>query len=346
MRLCAGRGATVEQFGGNISREAAGPKRLKGFGESQARRDSRISDATSARGRGGTRPSTASQTDSRRAARVATPSWSMASERLERCERRKSSKVHRMRMRPDARHQPRHRAMRADASGTRADRPGDGAPPARRVRAAIAGCRAAPSCASRRATRCRIRCSSRTPRWCSTKWPIITRPGAVVAARRDRGRRRRDGRHRPLVHIEAPATLDGGDVLTVGRRVFVGESARTNRAAISQMARHLAPLGYTVHIVPVRGCLHLKSAVTAVSDDTLLINPEWVPAERFPSADADRGASRRGVRRQRAARRAATVIYPRRFPGRRRVSRPAASAWRRSTSAKSRRPKARSRAAA
>ncbi len=81
--------------------------------------------------------------------------------------------------------------------------------------------------------------------------------------------------------FEAPATLDGGDVLTVGKRVFVGESMRTNAAAISQMARHLAPHGYTVHIVPVRGCLHLKSAVTAVSDDTLLINTAWVPAERF-----------------------------------------------------------------
>ncbi len=67
-------------------------------------------------------------------------------------------------------------------------------------------------------------------------------------------------------------------MLTVGKRVFVGDSRRTNGAAISQMARHLSPFGYTVHLVPVHGCLHLKSAVTQVSADTVLINPDWVPA--------------------------------------------------------------------
>src|SRR5205085_2937632 len=50
---------------------------------------------------------------------------------------------------------------------------------------------------------------------------------------------------------------------------------------ISQMARHLAPHGCTVHVVPVHGCLHLKSAVTAVSEDTLLINPAWVAVDHF-----------------------------------------------------------------
>ena len=111
---------------------------------------------------------------------------------------------------------------------------------------------------------------------------VIMRPGAVS---------RRCGEteavaaalaaHRPVVSIAEPATIDGGDVLIVGRRVFVGESWRTNAAATAQMARNLAPHGYTVHLVPVRGCLHLKSAVTAVSDDTVLVNPEWVPADSF-----------------------------------------------------------------
>lgn len=81
--------------------------------------------------------------------------------------------------------------------------------------------------------------------------------------------------------IRAPATLDGGDVLVVGPRVFVGASARTNVEGIDQMRRLLEPLGYGVRAVPVHGCLHLKSAVTAVGGDTLLINRDWVSPDPF-----------------------------------------------------------------
>ena len=132
---------------------------------------------------------------------------------------------------------------------------------------------------------------------------VITRPGA--ASRRGETDAVADAlaAYRPIVHIEAPGTIDGGDVLIVGKRVFVGESRRTNAAAISQLARHIAPHGYTVHIVPVRGCLHLKSAVTAVADDTLLINPEWVPAERFRPLTLLAVHPAEPVRRQRAPRR-------------------------------------------
>jgi len=85
----------------------------------------------------------------------------------------------------------------------------------------------------------------------------------------------------PLHDVIEPATLDGGDVLVIGRRVFIGSSARTNAAAIDQMRRLLEPLGYGVRAVPVQGCLHLKSAATAVSSTTLLVNRTWVPAEAF-----------------------------------------------------------------
>lgn len=85
----------------------------------------------------------------------------------------------------------------------------------------------------------------------------------------------------PQHEITAPATLDGGDVLVVERQVFVGASARTNVEGIDQIQRLLEPLGYRVRAVPVRGCLHLKSAVTAVGRDTLLINRASVPAEAF-----------------------------------------------------------------
>src|SRR4029077_18308684 len=64
-------------------------------------------------------------------------------------------------------------------------------------------------------------------------------------------------------------------------RVFVGRSTRTNPAAIAQMRRILTPLGYTVEDLVVRGCLHLKSAVTVLADDVLLVNPEWIDAAAF-----------------------------------------------------------------
>jgi dimethylargininase len=85
----------------------------------------------------------------------------------------------------------------------------------------------------------------------------------------------------PTREIADPGTLDGGDVLRIGRQVFIGSSTRTNATAINQMRRFLRPLGYRVGAVPVDGCLHLKSAVTAVSADTVLINAQWVSSDAF-----------------------------------------------------------------
>ena len=110
---------------------------------------------------------------------------------------------------------------------------------------------------------------------------IITRPG-VQARRSETGAIARWlAKVRPLRYIESPGTLDGGDVLVVGRSMFIGASDRTNAAGAAQLGRLVSPYGYAVEIVPVSGCLHLKSAVTAVSHDTLLINPAWVSADRF-----------------------------------------------------------------
>jgi dimethylargininase len=142
---------------------------------------------------------------------------------------------------------------------------------------------------------------------------VITRPGASSRRRETDAVARTLADYRSIVHVDAPGTIDGGDVLIVGKRAFVGESLRTNASAISQLARHIAPHGYTVHIVPVRGCLHLKSAVTAVADDTLLINPEWVPAERFRPLTllAVHPAESYGAN---ALRVGAELIYPTGFP--------------------------------
>ncbi len=115
---------------------------------------------------------------------------------------------------------------------------------------------------------------------------VITRPGADTRQPETTAVReaiRRFGM--PMREIVEPATLDGGDVLVVGRQVLIGSSSRTNATAVSQMRRFLRPLGYTVRVVPVEGCLHLKSAVTAVGADTVLINPAWVPADAFTGLD-------------------------------------------------------------
>lgn len=113
---------------------------------------------------------------------------------------------------------------------------------------------------------------------------IITRPGAESRRLEVAGVAEALARFGlPTREIQEPATVDGGDVLIVGRDVFIGSSERTNAAGINQMQRILARLGYSVHTVPVTGCLHLKSAVTAVGPATLLINRDWVPAESFAS---------------------------------------------------------------
>jgi len=89
--------------------------------------------------------------------------------------------------------------------------------------------------------------------------------------------------YRDIFRIQPPGTVDGGDILTIGRSVYVGISSRSTEDAIEQMKVILEPRGYEVRAVRVTGCLHLKSAITQVSKDTLLINPEWVSKDVFPS---------------------------------------------------------------
>jgi dimethylargininase len=88
-------------------------------------------------------------------------------------------------------------------------------------------------------------------------------------------------RYRPLKFLREPATLDGGDVLRVGRRVFAGLSQRTNREGVAQLRDLLQAFDYDVQTVEVRGCLHLKSACSYIGNDTVLINRAWIDAERF-----------------------------------------------------------------
>jgi len=105
---------------------------------------------------------------------------------------------------------------------------------------------------------------------------ILTRPGAESRRGEISAVEEILARFRPLARVEAPATLEGGDVLRLGRTLFVGQSPRTNAAGIDQIRALAEPLGYRVVAVPVIGCLHLKSAVTALDDDHVLANTGWI----------------------------------------------------------------------
>lgn len=86
---------------------------------------------------------------------------------------------------------------------------------------------------------------------------------------------------RPTIRITAAGTLEGGDVLRAGRTIFVGQTPRTNADGTRQLREALAPHGYEVLPVTPTGCLHLKSAVTSIGHETLLVNPEWVDVSLF-----------------------------------------------------------------
>lgn len=87
--------------------------------------------------------------------------------------------------------------------------------------------------------------------------------------------------HREIERIKLPARIEGGDVLKIGRRIYVGESPRTNGEGIRSLARILEPYGYRIIPVQVNGCLHLKTGCTALDEQTLILNPAWVDPSQF-----------------------------------------------------------------
>ncbi|MEN8113340.1 MAG: arginine deiminase-related protein [Actinomycetota bacterium] len=82
--------------------------------------------------------------------------------------------------------------------------------------------------------------------------------------------------YRELLAMEAPATLDGGDIIVLNKKVLVGQTTRSNPAGAAALVELLAPYGYTVEPIEVRGVLHLKSAATAVDNETLIVYPAYV----------------------------------------------------------------------
>jgi len=114
---------------------------------------------------------------------------------------------------------------------------------------------------------------------------VITRPGADSRKPETESIIPALSPYRALVHVTEPATVDGGDVLVLGKNIYVGKSTRSNKVAVRQMQELLDVYGYKVIDVTLHNCLHLKTAITRVDDNTVLINPNWVDTFHFKDFD-------------------------------------------------------------
>jgi dimethylargininase len=110
---------------------------------------------------------------------------------------------------------------------------------------------------------------------------VITRPGAASRQRETAAVASTLGAFRQLQFLDESATLDGGDVLRLGRTLYVGVGSRTNAAGVQQLRDAVSSCGYEVRSVAVDGCLHLKSAVTEVTPGIVVLNPAWIDRQVF-----------------------------------------------------------------
>ena len=140
---------------------------------------------------------------------------------------------------------------------------------------------------------------------------VMTRMGALSRRREGETLAQALAKYRELRHIVEPGTLEGGDVMRIGKTLYVGYSRRTNVAGIQQLATMLHPLGYFVVPVEVRGCLHLKTACTYIGEDTILANRAWMDADAFCSLKFLDVPEPRGAN---ALRIGDTVLLPAAFP--------------------------------
>jgi dimethylargininase len=142
---------------------------------------------------------------------------------------------------------------------------------------------------------------------------VVMPLGTVARRRESHSLAQTLAKFRQLEYVTLPGTMEGGDILRVGRKLFAGLSSRTNAEGIRQLAAILAPHNYEVIAVPVTGCLHLKSAVTHLGGNTLLANRAWfdpAPLSGFDWIDVDpaepHAANALAV--------SGTIIFPASFP--------------------------------
>ncbi len=119
--------------------------------------------------------------------------------------------------------------------------------------------------------------------------------------------------YRKLERVELPGTVEGGDVVRIGRKLYVGLSRRTNAEGIRQLTAILAPHGYEVIAVPVNGCLHLKSAVTYLGRNNVVGNRTRIDTAPFASYEWIDVAAEE-PRATNALVIGETVIFPTAFP--------------------------------
>jgi dimethylargininase len=113
---------------------------------------------------------------------------------------------------------------------------------------------------------------------------VMMSPGAVSRRKEPAGIEPELAKYRPIARITLPGTIDGGDVVVSGRSVYVGQSARTNDLGIAALRAALAPYRYTVSRISVDGCLHLKTACSALPDGRFLVNPAWIDTSPLPAS--------------------------------------------------------------
>jgi dimethylargininase len=120
-------------------------------------------------------------------------------------------------------------------------------------------------------------------------------------------------RFRKLEYVTLPGTVEGGDILRIGRKLFTGLTARTNEEGIRQLRKIVQPHSYEVIVVPVTGCLHLKSAVTVLGNNILLANRAWfdtAPLAGFEWIDVDPTEPHAGN----ALALSGSILFPASFP--------------------------------
>lgn len=119
--------------------------------------------------------------------------------------------------------------------------------------------------------------------------------------------------YKPLKAIEPPGTIDGGDLLRVGNRIFAGLSTRSNQSGIQQLRDIVSDFGMTVETVETTKCLHLKSAVSEVAPGTLLINTDWISSLAFKDFEMI-PVDKEETHAANALRIGKNLIYPSSFP--------------------------------
>jgi dimethylargininase len=112
---------------------------------------------------------------------------------------------------------------------------------------------------------------------------VVTRPGAASRRGEEETIAPVLARYRPVVRIESPGTVEGGDVLEAAGRFFIGVSERTNEHGARQLGRHLEACGHPWTLLPVAAGLHLKSSVNDLGHGTIILTAGLSPLEAFRS---------------------------------------------------------------